>query len=268
MAVPISLSNRNRISIAAVLVAISCFAWTCGYYLIPGPFQPFAADLQSVADPSARMEIFDDGTAAYIVDRLEVSVRYMSDEELNRQFASFSADGRGPADELPTNALTHGDWKDPRTGLSPQRLSVFKVSVKNYQFPKVKFDPLDVTVVSDNGRTYYPWGSFDVVEYFRRFALAYNGLGYERFQERRGMMTRLRYPDDEFVFSGQTVEGFVVFPKVHDDVERVTFHIVSLGTRYDFRSEPVEQIDLAFRFERQLRRVRTYDELAAQTAQR
>ena len=259
-------SIRIRRFFVRPLALVSALIWGCGYYLIPARFEPFDAELQAEPGAAATMAVFDDGTVAYVLDRLEVSVRPMTDAELNRQFPSFSKDGGGPAAPLPTNPFTFGDWTDPRTGRSPQRFSVFKISVKNYEYPKLKFDPLEVTIESGNGRTYYPWGNFDFKEYFRRFAPAHSGLGKMRFNERQDMINHTKYPDDEFVFSGQTVEGFIVFEKIHDDVREIAFHIPNVGTRYDFRSEPVETVDLVYRFKRDLHKVRTYDELATQVA--
>ncbi len=255
-----------RIHIERFLVAPVTLAliWGCGYYLVPGHFKPFNAKQQPEPGAAAAIQVYDDGTAAYIRGRLEVSVRPMTDDELNRQFISFSKDGGGPGGELPTIPMTFGDWEDPQTGGPPLRFSVFKVSVKNYEYPKVKLDPLQATIESDNGRTYYPWGDFDIVEYFRRFAVGYTGLAYQRFTERRDIVTRTSYPAEEFVFSGQLVEGFILFPQIHNDVRVITFRLPGVGTRYDFRDEPLESLDLRFRFERDVRKVKSYDELASE----
>ncbi|MBI2503792.1 MAG: hypothetical protein HYW07_11245 [Candidatus Latescibacteria bacterium] len=239
----------------------------CGYYQIPGRFQPLQVEAQQSATAGSRMEVYDDGSVNFILNRLEVSVRPMLDEELNRQFPALSTDGKGPADELATNAFTFGEWKDPRSGQPPQRFSIFKISVKNYEYPKVKFDPLKTLIHASNGRVYYPWGRYDFEEYFRRFPQAFNGLGYQRLAERRAMVKRSQYPEDEFCFSGQTTEGYVLFPVIHSDVTEITFELPYLGIRYNFRDEAVEQVNLNFRFKRDLRKVKTYQEVAAQTAQ-
>ncbi len=239
----------------------------CGYYQVPGRFQPLQAEEQKPSIGDARMEVYDDGTVNFILNRLEVSVRPMADEELNRQFPALSSDSEGPADQVPTNAFTYGEWQDPRTGRPPHRFSIFRVSVKNYEYPKVKFDPLKTIIHTGNGRTYYPWGRYDFEEYFRRFPLAFNGLGYQRLNERRSMIKRSQYPEDEFCFSGQTTEGYILFPVIHDDVSEIVFEIPDLGIRYNFRDEAVEDVDLSFRFKRDLRKVRTYQEVAAQAGQ-
>ncbi len=249
----------NKISI----LAAAALLLGCGHYLVPGRFQPLEVAQQQTDVQGSSMKILDDGTVTFIQNRLEVSVRPMTDQEINRQYPAQSTNASGPADELPSNPFTYGNWIDPRTGTSPQRLSIFKITVKNYEYPKVKFDPLTVTVESANGRHYYPWGSYDVEEYFRRFPLAFNGLGYLRFDERRDIYNRARYPDDDFCFSGQEVEGYVVFSKIHDDVAEIAVEIPQFGLRYNFRNEPVETIDLRFRFKRDIKKVKNIDKLAA-----
>ena len=57
--------------------------------------------------------------------------------------------------------------------------------------------------------------------------------------------------------------GYVIFSKVHDDVKKISLHIPDFGLRYNYRNEPVEQIDLAFRFQRDLKKVKNLNELAA-----
>ena len=249
----------QKISIlAAVALLLSC-----GHYLIPGRFQPLEVAQQQTDIQGSSMKILDDGTVTFVQNRLEVSVRPMIDEEINRQYPAESTNASGPADELPSNPFTYGNWIDPRTGEAPQRLSIFKITVKNYEYPKVKFDPLMVTVESANGRRYYPWGSYDVEEYFRRFPLAFNGLGYLRYNERRGLYNRAKYPDDEFCFSGQEVEGYVIFSKIHTDVAEIAVEIPEFGLRYNFRDEPIETIDLRFRFKRDIKKVKNIDKVAA-----
>ena len=245
------------------ILAAAAFLLGCGHYLIPGRFQPLEVAQQQTDIQGSSMQILDDGTVTFVQNRLEVSVRPMTDEEINRQFPAESTNASGPADELPSNPFTYGNWIDPRTGKAPQRLSIFKITVKNYEYPKVKFDPLTVTVESANGRIYYPWGGYDIEEYFRRFPIAFNGLGWVRYDARKDLYSRTKYPDDEFCFSGQEVEGYVVFSKVHDDVAEIAVEIPGFGLRYNFRNEPIETIDLSFRFKRDIKKVKNIDKLAA-----
>ncbi len=253
---------KNVLTLVFSLAALALFAG-CGHYRVPGKFEPLEAAQQRATGEGTSMKILDDGTVTFVQNRLEVSVRPMTDEEINRQYPAQSSDASGPSDELPSNPFTYGNWIDARTGKSPQRLSIFKINVKNYEYPKVKLDPLMVTIESSNGRSYYPWGDYDVEEYFRRFPLAFNGLGYLRFDERRDLYTQAKYPDDEFCFSGQEVEGYVIFSKIHNDVEEIAVEMPQFGLRYNYRNEPIETMDLSFRFKREVQHVKNLEKIAA-----
>ena len=242
---------------ALIVVSVS----GCGTYLIPERFQPLTVADQRPPDEDTTMEVLDDGTVTFAKGRLQVSVRPMQDEELNRQFPQMSSVDN-PSDPLPSNPFTYGDWEDPRTGRPPQRFTIFLVTIKNYEYPKVKLDPLKIVIESTNGREYYPWGRFDFEEMFRRYALAFNGLGYQQYNERKETIRRAGYPYDEFCFSGQEVQGYVVFPTIHDDVEEITFRIADLVYRYDYRNEALESVDISYRFKRKLLKVWSARELA------
>jgi len=249
-----------------VLMAVAfgvIIAVGCGHFLIPTAFRPVGSGDQIRHSEGTSMEVSDDGTIAWVQGRLEIPVRAMTDAELNRQFPTFSEDGDGPSFELPTNVFTYGDWEDPRSKTSPSRFSVFKIAVKNYEYPKVKFDALTPFIEASNGRVYFPWGQYDFEEFFRRFPLAYNGLGYLRFRERLSLLKLGLYPDNDFCFSGQEFEGYIVFDKMHDDVEDIIFRIPTVGIRYDYRDEPLETVALAYKFERDLIKVRRRDQIAA-----
>ena len=56
----------------------------CGYRLVAGPL--VVNDTEQVSG----MRVSDDATVTYIKERLEVSLRPLTDEELNRQFSSAS----------------------------------------------------------------------------------------------------------------------------------------------------------------------------------
>ncbi|MDP6016436.1 MAG: hypothetical protein QGI32_10105 [Candidatus Latescibacteria bacterium] len=252
-------SGRGVLMVVAIGVTMAA---GCGHFLVPTAFRPVGTGDQIRHSEGTSMEVSDDGTVAWIQGRLEISVRAITDQELNRQFPAFSEDGHGPSDELPTNVFTYGDWEDPRSNQPPTRFSVFKISVKNYEYPKVKFDSLTPTIEASNGRVYFPWGQFDFEEFFRRFSLAYNGLGYMRFRERLSLLKLGLYPDNDFCFSGQEFEGYIVFDKMHDDVEDIVFRIPAVGIRYDYRDQPLETVSLAYKFERDLIKVSRRDQIA------
>lgn len=235
----------GRSSILKVVLALGVvLGHGCGYRYYTGPLQPVPEARQAV-----QMRVSDDGTLTFVQDRLEVSVRPLTDEELNRQLFSVSQ-----ADEESANPYTFGDWKDPETGSTPTRFTVFSLKVKNYTYPKVWVDPAKASLVASNGRIYKPLSLLELKEYYRIYATAYAGAGYSLYEERRDILTQTFYPGT-MVFSGQEQVGFVVFPKLHHDVERIRLDLADVVLRFNFRDEPVETVDIGYFFEREIGRV-------------
>ena len=214
----------------------------CGYYHYAGPLHP-------QEQQSASMSVADDGSVIYTRDRLEVRLKPMSDEELNRQFPTHSQAGANS-----TNPYTFGDTKF--WGGEPQRprFTVFRLSVKNYAFPKVKIDPARIVLESDSKREYWSLGLQQLDTYYRAYAIGYRGNEYARYQERLDLLRRTLFKNEE-IFSGQEVEGFVVFPVLHPDVGTLKIVIKDMVLRFDFRNEPVEAVDIESRFNRDIGRI-------------
>ena len=215
----------------------------CAYRLVPGPFAPLGETEQM-----SEMTVSDDGTITFIRDRLEVGLRPMTDEELNRQFAGFSQSG-----EKSTNPYTYGDWKERGTENPPKRFTVFELKVKNYTYPKMRIDPSKITLTSQNHRKYLPMSLQAMSEYYYPFIVGYTGNAYRRFEERKDLLQKTLFSDD-VLFSGQSVEGFVVFPDLHDDVRQITVSIEDIEVRYDAWGTPIETEDLTFQFRRAVQR--------------
>jgi len=215
------------------------FIWGCAYRLTAGPLVP----LEDVEQASG-MKVSDDGTVTYVLGRLEVALRPMTDEELDRQFASASKGGRKS-----TNPYTFGDWRPRGGGRRPNRFTVFRLKVKNYAYPKMKVDALNMRILSENGREYFPLTLSDLKEYYYPFVVGYAGNAYVRFEERKDLLQRTLYSGG-IIFSGQEQEGYVVFPKLHDDVREIMVKLQDIALRFDSWNRPVETLDLEFRFQR------------------
>jgi len=215
----------------------------CGYRYYAGALKP--ADESQQVEP---VRISDDGTITFVRERLEVSVRPVSDEELNRQFPTYSKAGAKSV-----NPYTFGDWKDRDFGETPPRFTVFKLRVKNYTYPKIWLDTSKMRIVSDNGRTYSTLTLPQLIGYYRTYVTGYSGNAYHAYEQRMDILKRTLFPND-VLFSGQKQEGFVVFPKLHPDVDRITVQIRDLVLRFDFRNEPVEKINIEYVFRRDIGR--------------
>ena len=213
----------------------------CGYRLVVGPLV-VPNDTEQVSG----MRVSDDGTITYIKERLEVSLRPLTDEELNRQFSSASH-----GKEKSVNPYTYGDWKDRWRQSTPQRFTVFRLKVKNYTYPKMKIDPMKALLTSQNGREYSPLSLQALKEYYYPFIIGYSGGAYRRFEERKDILQGTLYTDD-LIFSGQEHEGFIVFPKLADDIRQIEVRLEEIVLRYDSWGNPIETLDLPFRFQREI----------------
>jgi len=189
----------------------------------------------------------DDGTVSYTYGRLEISLRPISDEELNRQFASHSKGGAKS-----TNPYTYGDWRPMGDRWTPPRFTVFLLKVKNYAYPKILVDPYRAELVSESGRRYKALSLEELSGYYQAFALGHAGNAYARFEERRDILKATLYPSKRTLFSGQEQEGYVVFPSLDDDVREFSVTLKDVALRFDYRNIPIETIDLIYRFHRKV----------------
>jgi hypothetical protein len=222
------------IGIVAVLLSSSC------------AYRPFVGPWVPLDDQGQAMEVFDDGSVVFRRDRLEVTLRPLTDEELNRQFAEASADGHKS-----TNAYTYGDLTFSGPDSTKARFTVFQVSVKNYSFPKVRVDPAKAVIEAANGREYYSLSVSQMENYYRAYARGYAGNDYMRHRERIDLL-RQTMLNDGAVFSGQETDGFLVFPVLHPDVHSLRLILHEVVLRVDYRGEPIETTDIAYAFDRQI----------------
>lgn len=223
-------------------ILVLLFSVGCGRYF-SGPIRPMPEDQQRL-----HMIVKDDGTVTYVYERLEIGLRPMSDEELNRALAPYSQ-----ASARSTNPYTYGNWKPMGEDWTPQRFTVFLLKVKNYSYPKIRVNPYEAELRSESGRVYQPLTLLHLSEYYRSYALGWAGDLYERFGETKDILNRTLYKGD-MVFSGQENEGYIVFPKLDPDVTRFQVVLEDITLRFDYKNEPVETLQLTFQFQRSVYR--------------
>ena len=216
------------------------FSIGCGRYFA-GPIRPTPE-----AQQGGHIVVKDDGSVVSISERLEISLRPMLDEELNRQFASQSQDKA-----LSTNPYTYGNWRPSGENWTPNKYTVFLLKVKNYEYPKVRIDPSKAEVVAEMvKRRYRSLNILEIMEFYYTYVLGgYAGNDYKRFEERKDILQATLYTDD-MVFSGQEKEGYIVFPRLDPDVKTFSVHLKGVALRFDYRDEPIETTGLMFRFQR------------------
>ena len=227
-------SNALPIAIAS-LVSLQA----CGYY-------HHATALRPVDDQGASMTVADDNSVTFIQDRLEVKLRPLTKEELNRQFASDSQSG-----PKSTNPYTFGDTKFWEGAEERDRFTVFQLSVKNYAYPKVRIDPAKIVLRATNKREYWSLNLQQLDTYYRAYAIGYRGNEYARYQSRMDLLRRTMFKHED-VFSGQEIDGFVVFETPHPDVNSIEVTVQDCVLRFDYRNEPIETVDINYQFVRKI----------------
>lgn len=228
------------------VLLIALFISACGYRQFATALRPLGEKEQV---PEIKMS--DDGTVTYIRERLEISLRPMTDEELNRQFPGVSEKGNKS-----TNPYTYGDWRPRGEKWTPTRFTVFRLKVKNYTYPKMLVDPTKMVIVAEKGQEYSALSLRELEQYYYPYAKGYAGVEYSKFEERKDILKRTLYPVGNVVFSGQELEGYVAFPKLDPGVRQIAVKLYDVILRFNVMGEPVEATDLTFRFQREVYKAR------------
>ena len=195
------------------------------------------------------IEVADDGTVTHNIERLRVSLRPMTDDELNRQFPPHAHGGK-----LSDNPYTYGTWIPEGQTRTPAKFTVFFLQVENYEFPKVLVKPLRTIMTSQNRRIYEPYSFAVLKELYYPYNRAYAGNSGAQFREWISRLRNTMYPEEEDVFAGQSLEGYLVFPRLHDDVLQVAVEVNGVVLRFDYKNEPSDTADLVYNFQREVRR--------------
>jgi len=236
----------------ALVLGLALLGAGCSYRYYAGDLEPLKEEFQGEGRTVA-----DDGTVSYRQGRLEVSLRPMTDEELNRQFSSHSEQGIRS-----TNPYTFGDSEMFRSGVTPQRFTVFRLRVQNYEYPKVYVDTRRINITTGNGRKYYALSYEQLYVYYRRYAGGGEGgvspgIAGNEFADWRSRIDLLRmtmFPD-EYIFSAQESDGFIVFKPLAPDVSRITVRIPDITVRFDYKDDPTETATVTAEFQREVGRI-------------
>ncbi len=187
------------------------------------------------------MAVNDDGSITYALDRLKITLKPMTDAELNRL--------AGASSDLSVNPYTFGTKTASGEDWTPPRFTVFLLKMDNYQYPKVVLDPLQAHIAAANGRKYGPMSYSQLYDYYQAYWLGRTGQGRMNFRARTDMLKRTMY-SGATVFSGSEEQGYLVFPLLDDDVKKIQVYIEDIAVRFDYASVPIETIDLSFSFQR------------------
>jgi hypothetical protein len=228
--------------------------------LAPGcAYRYYAGDLEPLDElvQGENRSVADDGTVTFTQGRLEISLRPMTDEELNRQFSAYADEGA-----YTRNPYTFANSTVFRTNETPQRFTVFRLRIENYEYPKVYVDPTQIYLTTANGRKYYVLTYEQLRVYHRRYAQGGGGGDspgvpgntFNAYRERLAVLRRTMLPNEQ-IFSAQESQGYIVFEPLAADVGRITVHIPNVAVRFDYRDVPVEMVDVTMKFEREIGRI-------------
>ncbi|MEN3038539.1 MAG: DUF4159 domain-containing protein [Candidatus Kryptonium sp.] len=189
--------------------------------------------------------VFDKGT-------FKVEIKYMSDYQLNN--FEFPEESKGGI--YSTNPYTYGDWVDPELGYTPNRFTVFKVSIYNYTAPKINFDPENAILLSDRGDRFIAYGldaktsKFHSIEEYYRARKGSSGIDEEVFEARMGIARRTMLTYGRPLYKGDSREGLIVFDPLSEGVERIKVVLKNFIIGYDENNVPSDFIDINFYFKR------------------
>ncbi len=189
--------------------------------------------------------VFDRGT-------FKVEIKYMSDYQLNN--FEFPEESKGGI--YSTNPYTYGDWVDPELGYTPNRFTVFKVSIYNYTAPKINFDPENAILLSDRGDRFIAYGldaktsKFHSLEEYYRARKGSSGIDEDVFEARMGIARRTMLTYGRPLYKGDSREGLIVFDPLSEGVERIKVVLKNFIVGYDENNMPSNFIDINFYFKR------------------
>ena len=205
-------------------------------------------EAQKASREEAQYVVGEDGTISYEIPGLRIEVKPMRDDELNQMFPDESTRGK-----YSTNAYTYGNWVDPRLGYTPNRFSVFKVTIYNRTYPKVMLDPSEVTLKTNRGQFLQSYGISAAAdqnnfENYYRSRRGQSGNEFYRFELRMGAVRSYNYEEEQPVFKGENYGGFIVFDPVEAETKTVTLNLRNFTFRFGAFDNPIDSEDLKFTF--------------------
>lgn len=246
------------LSVAALMVHSGCS--TVSSLVFPPRYErishltPALQEGQNQEGPHQGCVGVDGNTMSYEVEGLRIDVVHRSDSELNALFPEESAQGRHSV-----NPYTYGNHLDPALGYVPNRFTVFEVTVTNLDLAKVEFQPLACRLTTNrDGEVLESFGissgtATNTFEAYYRTRRVPGGNEDYRYNMRMSLVRSHTYPSGEKILRGEQYGGFVAFPPLADAVHQVTLHMDDLILKFNAYDKPLESVDLAFGFQRQIR---------------
>lgn len=215
---------------------------------------------------------FSKDSLTIIMDKkdFKIEVKYMTDYQLNT--FEFPEDSKGGF--YSKNPYTYGDWIDPEKGFTPQRFTVFKITVYNYTSSKINIDPEEALLETDRGDKLNAYGREkkdaryqSIEEYFLK-RKGSSGIDDDVFESRMGIVRRTMLTYGKPIYAGDYREGFIVFDPVDESVDKIKLTLRKFILGYNENNEPDKFANFSFYFKKTkldknwIAGVRTFDTTA------
>ncbi|MED5415628.1 MAG: hypothetical protein VYC64_11790, partial [Candidatus Latescibacterota bacterium] len=146
---------------------------------------------------------------------------------------------------------------DPLLGHTPNRFTVFRVTVSNDIYAKVLLDPLAALLNTDRGEVLHSFGipSYSSNRSFERYYRGIRGQSgneFYRFDTRMGNVRSSAFLEDTKVFKGESYSGLLTFSPLEEEVERVQLVLEDFVLKFDASDQPLETVDIFFDFDRKI----------------
>lgn len=265
-----SLSKKSRI-ITCVLCAVPVVL-IAGCFLYPPEirYNSYLVPNTTVKDPAISIDQDTPDMVVYDIGGSSVTVRNMQEAELNALFPDESKNG-----QYSTNPYTYGNWVDPNLGYTPNRFTVFNVSIVNRVFPKMWLDPTEAILITDTGEILHSYTvSIAASKYGKSFEnyyrsiLGQSGNDYYRYEMRLGMVRGKNYGLEEYIFRGDQYAGIIAFDTLRPEVKKVKLVFKKVVYRFDAFNRPSDFVDVSFNFDRKIDKVEITHEMRQKELER
>lgn len=254
------MRKKKQILIAVLAVALMIAGCDSVYHYVV--FPPLRTEFTLIPD-EALMATLTDSLGVYKIDAansvviydrkdFKIEIKYLTDYHLN----TFEFPDQSQSGQYSTNPFTYGNWIDPEVGYTPNRFTVFKVSIYNYAGGKINFDPENCFLYTDRGDFLYSYGReeknsrYASLEAYFKKRKGSSGVDDDVFESRMGTVRRTVHFLGKPVFRGDVRDGLIVFDPLVDDVEQVKLVLNDFILGYDENNQPSEFATLSFYFRR------------------
>jgi len=246
---------KQKILISVFLVLPLCLAVSCFLYPPEIRYSSECVPVITSNDPAYSIDE-ETNTISYDLGGSTIAVKYMTDKELNALFPEESSQGY-----YSTNPYTYGNWVDPDLGYTPNRFTIFEVSIINRSFAKMSLDPRECVLYTDLGEVYHSYTtSVAAAKYGKSFENYYktrrgqSGNEHYRYEMRLGMVRGKNYGLDEMIFRGDSYSGLVTFDPLRPEVKKVRLVLNDIVYRFDAFNRPSDTITISFDFNRVIKK--------------